>query len=195
MIIADKTDRKLATGILEEAFSNSHSVCSLLRSKNNKYYLRNLIEYSVDYSFRRNGVYISDNKKCVALFYKSCQKNTWKDILAQLKLVVTTISISKIKTLLFHINYIKKSKPKNEYLYFWYLGATPDENGLKCTKALITGLFKKADEEQLDIYAETTDGKNKTVYERFGLEVYKVWHNDKLDITVWFMKRSFKKLN
>ncbi|MFP5470425.1 MAG: hypothetical protein ACLGGV_02425 [Bacteroidia bacterium] len=193
MIIANKTDRSLAINILEKAFKNSHSVCSLLRNKNNKYYLRNLIEYSVDYSFRRNGVYFSDNKKCVALCYKHTPENKWQDVFEQLKLLITTIPVTKLNTLLNHINYIKKSKPKKDFLYFWYLGATLDENGLKCTKALINELFKKADGEQLDIYAETTNIKNKTVYERFGLEVYKVWHNEKLDITVWFMKRDYKR--
>ena len=48
-----------------------------------------------------------------------------------------------------------------------------------------------ANESRLDIYAETTRKDLKVGYERMGFEVYNEWYNQKSNLQVWFLRRTF----
>jgi hypothetical protein len=192
MIIATPAKRAHVIDILEKAFRENKGLNTITRQDNNKKSIKKVIEYSVDYALRRDGIYMSDNCNSVALCYKNnLMKDDYLDFYRRLKLVFTTLSIPKLLSISTHFKFIKEARPKDKnYLYLWYLGANPDDIDRHSTKGLVLEIMQKADEEKLDIYVETTIEKNKCVYERFGFEVYKVWYNKVLNINIWFMKRK-----
>jgi hypothetical protein len=192
MISATPSTRAHVIAILEKAFRENKGLNTITRQDHNKKSIKKVIEYSVDYALRRDGVFLSDNFNSVALCYKNnLKKEDWLDYCRRIKLVFTTLSIPKLLSISSHFKFIKEARPKDKnYLYLWYLGANPDEIDRHSTKALVSEIMKKAKEERLDIYVETTMEKNKCVYKRFGFEVYKIWHNKVLNINIWFMKRA-----
>ena len=139
-------------------------------------------------------MFFNEEKKCVALCYlNSKSKNNLSDTLSKLILILASFSIRKLPEIQRHIKYINEQRPESEYLYFWFLGAINDSKQKSTTRQLIYDVFNWCEAERLPIYAETTMIKNKKVYEHFGFETYREWHNPELDITVWFMRKKPRK--
>ena len=192
MRIAEKADQKLVVGIITESFIDNPSVISVIteREKGKKYRLSGLAKYVFKTAHRRKGVFISNDEKAVAVCYQyNAKKESLFDYWNQVILAVSVVGLSRVIKVLKREAYIKKKRPKSgNFLYFWFFGVTKDGQGKGAASELWKAVLKEAESKSLPIYLETSVEKNKTVYQRFGFELYHTWHNNKKNMTLWFMK-------
>ncbi|MBL0279801.1 MAG: hypothetical protein IPQ11_05590 [Bacteroidetes bacterium] len=195
MRIATIADRATVVNIIVAMFKHNPTIQFMVKNDNktNKR-ITAIAEYAFDFAVARDGVYISDNNKGVAICYQYNVKSiTLKDIGLMIKMVFKAIHISKLFQIFLHDNFIKSQRPVDgNYYYFWFFGVLAEEQPKISARDLTIALFEKAKIQRIPIYAETTLEKNKKVYERFGFKVYKTWINQTNGIQVWFMCRDFR---
>ena len=140
----------------------------------------------------RNGVFLSDDETGVALFYRNGFKiNPILDILNDVKLIFKAISIRRLPEILSRESYRQKLRPQDkDYYYFWMFGVMDEGKGRGSALELKNALLKKAADERLPIYAETSLPRNCKVYERMGFQLYHYWEVKKKDIRLWFVKKE-----
>jgi len=187
-------DKKKVLNILQKAFANNPTLMALIRNKRKKdYFVRQIVDYAFHFSLRRKGVFLSDDGNVVAFCFRyNFMESDLLDLWRMIKMVLLAFSLRKLISTFYHNDYVGRIRPSDgRYLYFWFFGALPEHGSPRDTRSLIDSIFERAQEEELDIYAETTLKKNKTVYERFGFEVYRTWYNPYNGVHVWFMRRRF----
>ncbi|MFN0276458.1 MAG: hypothetical protein ACKVPJ_11970 [Chitinophagales bacterium] len=190
---ATQQDKQTVTAIFCETFKTNPTIQFMIKhDKRASKRIAAIAEYAFDFAFKRNGVFISDNGKGVAICYQYNYKNVLMgDFLLMLKMVIKAIHFRKVLKVLLHDSFIKKQRPEHgNYLYFWFFGVLPEEQPKTSARDLTHQIFKLSDSLQLPIYAETTIEKNKRVYQHFGFRVYKTWVNQANGIKVWFMLRE-----
>lgn len=194
MLLATKKDRTRVLEILEFSFQGNPGVNALIGRKNKIASLQKILAFSVDYGLRRKGLYLSEDKNCVAICYPfHSSPDTICDLYGKIKLISKAIPWLNIFKISAHRRTIKLAKPKHRnFLYFWYLGANSEASKNNSTQKLISDIFQMAKEKGLDIYAETTLLRNRIIYERFGFQTFKDWYNDDLGLRVWFMKKVLR---
>ena len=184
-------DRDLYIEIFTEVFAGNTGITWVLRKNINPCKgLRRLARYSFVKGMVKDGVYISDNGKGIAICYKfNNNRFSLRIIWSEIIFALGALSIIRLPRVLHRESYKKKKRPASgEYLYFWFLGALPSER----SAALELGkdIVKEADRLGLPIYLETAVERLKPAYERYGFETYHYWEEKKKDIQFWFLKRE-----
>jgi hypothetical protein len=188
---ANRSDKKLVKQIIAETFNKNPGVNWLLKKSGNhtKKILR-LADYVFIKAQIRDGVFISDNEKGVAICYKfNNRKFSLTEHYYELRFVLSSTNLLRIGKVLKRESYRKNMRPKSgKYLYFWFLGVLP--GGEKAVYDLRDGIFNLAKNLKLPIYLETAMEKNKLVYERYGFKTFHFWYNEKENIKFWFMRQE-----
>jgi hypothetical protein len=193
MRIATIKDKHTVVKIIQESFENNPSVDWVISTqKSKKKALTVLAEYAFNVGLRRKGVYLSSDNEATAICYRHSNKiNPFFDILYKLHLLFGAIGFKNLKNVRHRQKYIKSKKPQqNDYLYFWFFGASNNGKGKGSAYDLQKHLFRMADANKLPIFLETSIRKNRVVYERYGFEVHHTWHVQSENIDMWFMKRE-----
>jgi hypothetical protein len=181
-------DKEMIVEILEEAFQNNPAVSSYSYSRNGRYNLKPVVEYAFFYSLKRNGIFISNDRKIVAFLNNSKNVFSWMVILYQIRLMLFGIKFWKIFAVNNHYKKIKLMRGANEpFLHFWFLGTTQN-NKLRDAHEFITELMALASQENLTIYAETSLEKNEKVYTRYGFKTFAEVKTPALNLHVRLMK-------
>ncbi|MGB4931037.1 MAG: hypothetical protein WBP43_13750 [Chitinophagales bacterium] len=194
MRLATITDRTTVVSLIVTMFKSNPTIQFMVKNdrKVNKR-IQAIAEYAFDFAIKRNGVYISDNNKGVAICYHYTKNLKISDLFLMAKMVLKAIHISKLLPIFMHDNFVKSQRPSDgNYLYFWFFGVLAEEQPKTSARDLTIALFQQASQMQVPIYAETTLEKNKKVYERFGFKVYKTWKNQTSGVQVWFMRRDYQ---
>jgi hypothetical protein len=188
---AKLTDKDYVVEVLENAMRHNPTLNAISRKVRGKVRLKPLLEYAFIYSISRKGVFLSDNRACIAFMNFSKGHANWSNILYLLKLIIRGVSFSKVISIISHLRKIKSFKPEgSDYLHFWFLGSSK-ESDLKASRCFIEELFQIAESKKLPIYAETTLPKNETVFKRFGFTTYQKLVNQELNLTTFLMKKEF----
>lgn len=190
---ANISDEKLIIEIISESFILNPSVLSVIKNDNKKKQrIAELAKYAFRTAVRREGVYVSSDNEGVAICYKyNAKKESLIDYWNQLNLVVKSIGINRVFKILKREGYVKKLRPvSGEYFYFWFFGVTNKGKGKDAAMELKDAIIKESLNKKLPIYLETSVEKNKSVYERYGFEVYHKWKNDSENMTLWFMRKE-----
>jgi hypothetical protein len=190
---ANISDEKLIVEIISESFIHNPSVLSVIKNDNKKKQrIAELAKYAFRTAVRRNGVYISSDNEGVAICYKyNEKKESLIDYWNQLNLVIKSIGISRVLKILKREEFVKKFRPvSGEYFYFWFFGVTNKGKGKGAAMELKDAIIKESLNKKLPIFLETSVEKNKSVYERYGFEVYHKWKNDSENMTLWFMRKE-----
>lgn len=190
---ANISDEKLIIKIISESFIHNPSVLSVIKNDNKKKQrIAELAKYAFRTAVRRNGVYISSDNEGVAICYKyNEKKESLIDYWNQLNLVIKSIGFSRVFKILKREGFVKKFRPvSGEYFYFWFFGVTNMGKGKGAAMELKDAIVKESLNKKLPIYLETSVEKNKSIYERYGFEVYHKWKNDSENMTLWFMRKE-----
>ena len=147
MRIATIADRATVVNIIVAMFKHNHTIQFMVKNDNktNKR-ITAIAEYAFDFAVARDGVYISDNNKGVAICYQYNLKSiTLKDIGLMIKMVFKAIHISKLFQIFLHDNFIKSQRPVDgNYYYFWFFGVLAEEQPKISARDLTIALFEKA---------------------------------------------------
>ncbi len=189
MVLSSLADKEHILKILEVAFESNPTMISLSKVKHEKIDIRPILEYTFHYSLARQGIYLSDDRSCVAFFINSTVKGGIMEKWYLIKLILTGVRINKILSICFHLKKIKDSKPrKSKYYHFWFLGSK-NSNVISNTK-FVNELLSIANEANLPVFAETTLLKNVHVFSRFGFNTYKIIKSNALKLKVFLMKKN-----
>jgi len=186
----------------EKVISN---LASLLREtpsslevvKNDKHVekrFRALAEHMIDKALRRDALILSDDLTGIAILFEenTGQKESfWSELKADLKLAYKVTGILKGLKALKLQSYVKNQRPKDTpHLYCWFWGIMPESRGGEGKKIPYTmknEIFRRANEKNLPVYAETRIRKVCVAYKWYGFEVFNEWQHPSGD-TMWFMK-------
>lgn len=184
-------DRHTVIDIFSNSFKNNIGTTWVLRKNLSvEKGIKRLAMYAFIKGYVREGVFLSDNEKGVAICYKFNYKvfsllEVWSNIV----LGITAISIQRLPKILSIGAYRKNIRPQSgEYLYGWFLGVNP--GGETAALELSLGILKLGDELNLPVYIDTAVEKAKPVYERYGFETFHYWEDKKKGIQYWFLKRE-----
>lgn len=176
--------------ILTESFQTNPSALWVIKQDNKvQERMKALIEYAVKTGIQNEGVFLSDDESAAAICFKEPAKSSLSSYWDQLQLIRKAIGLSRVSQVLKREGYLKKHRPKEQHLNFWFLGVDPARKGGNGVHDLRRCIFKLSEEQNLPILIETSVERNKQVYERFGFHVYYTWRPS-ADYTLWFMKRS-----
>lgn len=191
MLTAKREDRKIAVNIIAETFYHNPSVNIVIGNVGNRRKkIARLAAYAFTKSFNRNGAYLSENRKGVALcFHSSSGSGNLQEFILELRFALS-IPLQRVLLTLRRESYIKKHRFNGPHLYFWFFGV--EQGGEKAGFELIDGIFEMAGKAQLPIVLETSVARNRKIYERYQFEVYHVWPDSGDGKALWFMIRYAK---
>lgn len=192
MVVASKSDKQTVVDILAESFHDNPSVLHAVGKKGNiTLKIRALATYAFDYGLPRQGVYCSSDLTGAAVCYRETHRGeSLSDYFYQLQLILNAIGISNVPKLIRKENYIKARRPKEEYLYFWFLGVKRQGRGKGAAREIRDAVFEMAQSAALPIYLETSVEKNRRIYERYGFETYHEWVLPGESKPLYFMRRE-----
>lgn len=172
--------------VLSNSFRNNPSVDSVINSQRDKLsQINSLVNYAYWKARNRDGVFISENERGVALCFRSDLKRfSLNELFAELSLAMA-ISLKQSLEVFKREKEIKQRRIREPHLYFWFFGAEPGGNDARELKNEIFDCSKKT---ALPILAETSVLRNKEIYERFGFKVYDEF-TDQNGTLLWFMCR------
>lgn len=189
-----RSDKDLVVNIIAQSFDTNPSVNSVVKNDRKRgKRIRHLAKYAFKTGYARNGVFISSDKKGVAICYRyNYKKETIKDYWNQLILVITSIGLVRVFKIMKRDSFVKNKRPSDgNYMYFWFLGVLDEGRGKGASVELKNYLFSEADKLKLPVYLETSVDKNIIPYKRYGFKIYYEWENED-GYNVRFMRRDPK---
>lgn len=81
-----------------------------------------------------------------------------------------------------------KRHPKDTHYYLEFIGVDPSQQGKGLGSSLLSDLSRRADQERVGCYLETSNARNVSLYQRFGYEI--IAEEEILGVTTRFMWRS-----
>lgn len=168
-------ERKMVVDILTQSFKDNKSVNYIVKQGSKKFHsIEALMGYSYDLCSEFGSVYVNKNKSACALIimFPEKKKTTVKSIIWDVRFIIKAIGIANVKKAIQREAIIKKHHPQHQFVYLWFIGTEPSEQG----KGVGTELMKQiiADAQQLNrpIYLETSTSKNISWYESLGFKIY-----------------------
>lgn len=186
MFQATEKERDTAVKVIAKTFLENPSVNIVIgNGGDRKKKITRLAHYAYIKSLNREGAFLSDNRKGVALCFRSDEGGTNLRELWYEMVFAFSIPFANVRCTLKRESYIKKHRIAGPYLYFWFLGVEKESEG--AVHELKKFFFDWSERESLPIILVTSVFRNRTIYERFGFKVYHTWPDSGNDIPLWFM--------
>jgi len=159
---------------------------------NNDKKVRHLMEFAYETTNQMGEIWMSDDEKAVAfMFYWHKRKPNLYTLWLNLKLIFQVVGLGRTLEIMRREHMIQQERPQNEpYIYLWFIACQSDRTGMESMCDLKNGLFTKAYEERLPIYAETTVEKVVNTYIRYGFRQFYTWKNSERNVNVHFFRRE-----
>ncbi len=108
-------------------------------------------------------------------------------MLADVKLIFSSMGISNLTKAMVRESKIKKLQPQKLLYYLWFIGVDPQQQNKGTGSMLMNDVIKEAIAKQRIICLETSTLKNIPWYEKFGFKIY-----NELDLgyKLFFMKKD-----
>lgn len=164
-------DREKVINILVNSFEGNKSVDFVVgKSATGR---RILMEYSLANCLENGEVYVSESgKSCVLIKYSDRKQKPFNLWIWDLKLALQGIGISRISKVLKRESSIKSTQPSEPFLYVWFIGVEPENQGKGEGSKLIQSVLDLAKVKKLPVCLETSTERNFKWYENFGFSVY-----------------------
>ena len=190
----EKSDRDIIISIVSKAFEENPRIQAMMKKKDPARSVRLMTEYAYDLIEKFNGIYLSEDKTTVLLYYKISEYRLGIiDYFKYGKMFLKAIRPSQLFPTLKREKYIKSLRPDYEdYIYVWILGSVQEKNSIRGLADIRNHLFGLSEKLNLPILIETTIEKLLKLYNYVGFEIYHTWHDRETDINVWFLQREVK---
>jgi hypothetical protein len=154
--------------------------------------VRLLIEFAYELTNHLGEIWMSDDENAIAfIFYWHKRKPTLYSLWLNVKLAFQVVGLRRLMEILKREQYIQKQRPAHEpYIYLWFIASQADKSGVASMADLKNGLFRKAFEENLPIYAETTVERALNTYIRYGFKVFHQWNTPSRNVSMSFLRRE-----
>ncbi|PID91982.1 MAG: hypothetical protein CSA96_05495 [Bacteroidetes bacterium] len=187
-------DRETIIRILSNAFDQNPRIRTMVKSKNSAHHIRTMTEYALQLIEKFDGVYFSEDRTTVLLYYRKSQYRLGlPDKLRYLRMVLRTVRPSQFLPTRRRERIIEGLRPDyDDYIYVWVLGSDPDQRGIRGLADIRDHLFGLSEQLQLPILIETTLEKLLKLYRYVGFEVYKQWRDEEAGLDIWLLERGLK---
>ena len=192
MIKANASNKVRIIDILTRSFDDNKSTNWVVKSDKKRISrIRKLMVYAYDLCKMQEGVFISDDNKGAIIFdLPKTSKYNFTRLIKDVGFIFNVIGVERLFKVLKREGYIKKFHPKDDYIYLWFLGVFPENQGNGVGSKLLQELIVMANNKNLPIYLETSNPGNLKLYKKFGFSTYHEWNTDFIGFSVWFMKRE-----
>ena len=164
-------DREKIIALLVDSFEGNKSVDFVVGKSAAE--RRILMEYSLANCLENGEVYLSDSgKSCVLIKYSDRKRKPFNLWLWDLKLALQGIGIARISKVLKRESSIEAVQPKEPFLYVWFIGVEPENQGKGEGSKLLKSVLDLAADKKLPVCLETSTERNFKWYENFGFSVY-----------------------
>jgi len=189
---ATSNDKPLIKNILTNSFASNLSVNYIIKQDAKRIRrIQALMDYSIDVCSMFGEVLLSDDDKgCALILYPQRKRITLRSIVLDFRLIFRAIGLIGITKAFTREGLIKDKQAKDAMLYVWFIGVDPLYQKQGIGSRLLEELIKKADNQNLPIYLETSTLNNLPWYQRFGFEIY---NQIELSYTLFFLRRLTSK--
>lgn len=150
--------------ILFESFYDNGSVNFVVKQDSKiDQRIRTLLDYSYYKGEHFGKVYLSENRKAAAIVIDPKKE---KFTFWELKLIFQVIGLRGLPKVLKREGNLKKRKPKEDFVYLWYVGVKKDDQGNGYGTELINKII--ADHPTKAIHLQTSNPLNFPLYEKLG---------------------------
>jgi ribosomal protein S18 acetylase RimI-like enzyme len=169
------TDKNLVVDILTQSFADNKSVNYIIKQDSKKAVrLKQLMAYSFDSCYQFGEILLSnDRKACALVIFPDKKRTTLKSILADVKLIFTSMGLGNVKKAMQREAAIKRSHPKKMIYYLWFIGVAQTEQGKGIGSELMNEIIAHSNKLNRTICLETSTLKNIPWYKKFGFSIYK----------------------
>lgn len=194
MNAATSIDDDLIVSILMQSFSENRSVNYVTKKRKNKNKsIRALMNYAFYECSVQKGAFLSDDSKGVALFtYPNKRKiKNFRYLVEVFKLIMNAFGLLGINKILKREHYIKSFHPKKDFLYLWFIGIIPNQQGKGNGKKLLQEILSLANHLNVPIYLETSTPENLPFYTKNGFKIYHEWFDKEAGFVLYFLRNRF----
>jgi hypothetical protein len=143
---------------------------------------------------KKQGAYITTNRKGVALMFNSENKLAKLDAL-RLYAYLGQYSVGWLRAIpmLKRERILKSYRSKAPAFYFWMLAVEDQSFGLETIIEIKEFVFQRSRAYRLDIIAETISKRTLAMYLRYGFEVYHEYQDSKKGLIIYFIRRPWNR--
>ena len=183
--------------LITERFLNNPRMCLLFDKSKNNFYNKvfNLVNYCFLIAIKQRGVYITNNKKAIVLFYEQEKLKKSLDDYINFFKVIKNIPFFKLINVLKNEKEVNKHKLKaKNYIYVWFIAQDKEYKKIDSLIEINNVLFDLAKNSKLPVIFETSDTRLLHLYKRAGFEIYNKVKIRKQIIYFFTDKHTYKKL-
>lgn len=180
--------RDLVVKILSESFDDNKSVNYVVKQDGKRQErIRELIDYSFNICYAFGDVWIADDDQaCALVLYPDKKRLTLAALLWDVKLALSAIGLTRVGQVLNRESMIKSFHPKEQFIYLWYIGVSPELQDKGSGSKLLEEIIKESEIQGRPIYLETSVNRNIAWYTKYGFEIFKTFN---LSYTIYMLRR------
>lgn len=194
MLPIDDTTEETAIRILAASFETNPGVRAFVKDDHHIISrIFHLCTFCVRVARKKQGAYITSNRKGVALMFNSENQLAKIDAL-RFYAYLGQYSVGWLRAIpmLQRERIIKSYRSKGPAFYFWMLAVEDQTYGLETIIEIKEFVFQRSREHQLDIIAETISKRTLAMYLRYGFEVYHEYQDSK-GLVIYFIRRPWNR--
>ena len=194
MLSIDDTTEETAIRVLAESFETNPGVRAFVKDDHHIISrIFHLCTFCVRVARKKQGAYITSNRKGVALMFNAENQLTKIDAL-RFYAYLGQYSVGWLRAIpmLQRERIIKSYRSKGPAFYFWMLAVEDQTYGLETIIEIKEFVFQRSREHQLDIIAETISKRTLAMYLRYGFEVYHEYQDSK-GLVIYFIRRPWNR--
>lgn len=173
MIQASHADKLLVTAILAKAYEKNDTINETMLPGNRAARLQLLMDYSFETALHSGAVYLSDDKKAVALIlFPEKIKFSFKSILRDIHFLFFISGFKRAMSALSREKAVRNIHPAGRIYQVWYLATDPACASKGNGATLMQELIRDAQQQQRILCVESRIEKNTNWYQKCGLLPY-----------------------
>jgi len=167
-------DKNVVVDIMTESLKNDPHFSYLVEKSKNKNKLRIVMEYLFEESFNKGEIYLNDENTATALWnIKKREKFSLKYAYRKLSLLLK-IGFNSAFRVLKMDKLTSQYHPKiGQYAHLHLVGVLPESKGKAYAQKLIKFMIDKTTKNNTELYLETSNSKNISIYNKIGFHVFK----------------------
>lgn len=180
--------RDLVVKILSESFDDNKSVNYVVKQDGKRQErIRELIDYSFNICYAFGDVWIADDDQaCALILYPDKKRLTLTALLWDVKLALSAIGLTRVGQVLNRESMIKSFHPKEQFIYLWYIGVSPELQNKGSGSQLLKEIITDSEKQGKPIYLETSVNRNLAWYKKYGFEIFQTLN---LSYTIYMLRR------
>ena len=194
MLPIDYSTEETAIRILAASFETNPGVRAFVKEDHRiKSRIFHLCTFCVRVARKKQGAFITSNRKGVALMFNSEHKLAKMDAL-RLYAFLGQYSVGWLRAMpmLKRERILKSYRSKEPAFYFWMLAVEDQSFGLETIIEIKEFVFLRSRANRLDIIAETISKRTLAMYLRYGFEVYHEYQDSK-GLIIYFIRRPWNR--